>query len=84
VHLPPYLNEEDARNLKKYRYAGGDFGLMYIYFYNPVSKWLVNHIPRTLAPNVITLTGFIFTVAPFMTAFTYFGSKFESEEPTIP
>ena len=57
---------------------------MYIYFYNPVSKYLVTKIPETIAPNLITLTGFMFTVIPFMTAFTYYGSKFESEEPVIP
>ena len=56
---------------------------MYIYFYNPVSKWLVERIPDYIAPNLITLIGFMFTLGPFLMAFTFYGTKFESEEPVI-
>ena len=64
-----------------YKYAGGDSGLVYIYFYNPVSKWLVDRIPESIAPNLITLIGFMFTLGPFLCAFIFYGTRFESEEP---
>jgi len=41
VDFPPYLNEESIESLKRYVYAGGDDGIVYIYFYNPFSAWLV-------------------------------------------
>ena len=47
--LTPYISEEEAENIKQYKYAGGDNGLVYTYFYNPVSKKLVNFLPEWLA-----------------------------------
>jgi len=64
-------------NLRRYKYAGGDTSFMYKLFYNPVALKLVSYCPETLAPNVITLTGFLFTVAPFILLFTMFGSDLE-------
>jgi ethanolaminephosphotransferase len=63
-------------NLKKYKYAGGDRGIMYIYFYNPVASYLVNFLPKSLAPNSITLFGFIFSVLPCVLIFYLFGTSF--------
>ena len=45
----PYLNKRRIANLKKYKYAGGDFGYMYRFFYNPCSMKLVTLLPETLA-----------------------------------
>ena len=45
----PYLTEQDCENMKRYRYKGGDDGLMYIHFYNPVCTWLVSKLPDWLA-----------------------------------
>ena len=74
----PYLNEEQRQNLKIYRYAGGDKGLMYVYFYNPVATKIVEYLPDTLAPNVITLVGFCFSTLPFIVLFGNFGTSFEN------
>ena len=71
-----YITEEMAQNLKLYKYAGGDSGLIYVYFYNPIAKRLVEYLPKTLAPNLITLTGFLFTVIPFLYLFTTYGWNF--------
>lgn len=49
-----YVNDDMEQKLKLYKYAGGDFGLLYIYFYNPVAKWLVEFLPMNLAPNVVS------------------------------
>mmetsp|Transcript_32291 Transcript_32291/g.49444 ORF Transcript_32291/g.49444 Transcript_32291/m.49444 type:complete len:88 (+) Transcript_32291:37-300(+) len=45
----PYISEQQGQNLQSYKYQGGDEGLTYIYFYNPLSKWLVTHLPMWLA-----------------------------------
>lgn len=49
-----YVTEEMGEKLKLYKYAGGDAGLLYIYFYNPVARRLVEFLPETLAPNVVS------------------------------
>jgi phosphatidylglycerophosphate synthase len=78
------LTEEAKVNLRAYKYAGGDFGLMYVYFYNPVARWLVEKIPEWIAPNLITLAGFLFSAFPFVAIFVVFGTHFYNEEPKIP
>lgn len=80
----PYLSEEAKTNLKNYKYAGGDRGLMYIYFYNPMAMWLVGRIPEWIAPNVITLAGFIFSAVPFALIFGIFGTHLYNEDPAKP
>ena len=37
-----FFTREQARNLRMYKYSGGDSGLAYVYFYNPVAKCLVD------------------------------------------
>lgn len=45
----PYLSDEAAEKLKTYKYAGGDTGIFYRYFYNPVALKLVSYLPDTVA-----------------------------------
>jgi hypothetical protein len=45
----PYITEEAAQGLKKYRYAGGDNGIMYRWFFNPVAIKLVSFLPEYIA-----------------------------------
>ena len=49
VKCLPYLDNQSAENLKLYRYAGGDSGYVYRYFYNPAATKLVTYLPDTLA-----------------------------------
>ena len=44
-----YISDEGADMLKHYKYAGGDSGILYRYFYNPVALKLVTYLPETLA-----------------------------------
>ena len=81
-HLP-YLSEQARENLLSYKYAGGDNGLMYVYFYNPFARWIVERIPEWIAPNLITLCGFLFSIIPFITVFVVFGTHFMNEEPEM-
>jgi ethanolaminephosphotransferase len=67
-----------GEKLKLYKYAGGDAGILYIYFYNPLARRLVEYLPDTLAPNLITLAGFMFTVVPFFYLFFEYGWNFST------
>jgi|LauGreDrversion4_2_1035121.scaffolds.fasta_scaffold252371_1 hypothetical protein len=44
-----YISDEAAEKLKLYKYSGGDNGIVYRYFYNPLALKLVEHLPETLA-----------------------------------
>ena len=57
---------------------------MYVYFYNPVATKIVEYLPDTLAPNLITLIGFTFSTIPFITLFGCYGTSFENGEHPIP
>jgi ethanolaminephosphotransferase len=52
---------------------------MYIYFYNPLATKIVKYLPENLAPNLITLFGFIFASLPFFVLFSNFGTKLEND-----
>jgi len=69
-NFAPYLNDKAAQNLKEFKYSGGDSGFAYRYFFNPAATYLVECIPDWIAPNVLTLVGFLFTVIPFVVLFT--------------
>jgi hypothetical protein len=45
----PYISEEGAAAMKQYRYKGGDLGITYRLFYNPLALTLVEYLPETLA-----------------------------------
>lgn len=47
--MGPYISEDAATKLKQYKYAGGDNGIFYKLFYNPVALKLVSYLPETLA-----------------------------------
>jgi len=66
----PIFNDEAAYNLKRHKYSGCDEGLLYIWFYNPVANKLVTYLPDWIAPNLITLVGFIHTIVPLVVLFT--------------
>jgi len=75
----PYLSKKQCEALNEYKYAGGCTGITFIWFYNPLANYLVNFFPEYVAPNVITLIGFIFSSMPFFVLFSQYGTKFENE-----
>lgn len=53
-----YVSPEGARNVKRYRYAGGDGSLVYRWFCSPLAEALVQRfVPIWMAPNLITCLG---------------------------
>ena len=73
--LLPYLDNEDRHNLREYKYIGGDAGILYVYCWSPLANWLVKMTPKWLAPNMLTLIGFVFTVGPFIWLFVGYGTS---------
>ncbi|KAL5358153.1 Choline/ethanolaminephosphotransferase [Aspergillus floccosus] len=63
-----YIRQHQLPNLKAYRYSGLDLSLISRYvlkpFYNNV---VIKCFPLSMAPNAITLTGFLFVVINFFT-----------------
>ena len=55
-----YIEDEYIDNLIGYKYSGGDKSILYRFVINPFCNWLVNYLPKWLAPNVITVSGFFF------------------------
>ena len=62
--LLPIIREEAAYNLKRHKYSGCDEGIAYKLFYNPIATKLVTCLPDWVAPNLLTLIGFIHTIVP--------------------
>jgi ethanolaminephosphotransferase len=72
--ITPYIySEREKRNLREHAYHGGDNGITYIYFYNPVANYLVGLLPESLAPNTITMAGFLCVVIPYVLMVVLFG-----------
>jgi len=52
---------------------------MYIHLYNPLANKIVLYIPGYVAPNTLTLIGFLFTVSMFVSIFAIYGTSMEGE-----
>ena len=67
-----YVRQEYLPNLKLYKYSAVDRSLTSKYilkpFYNNV---VIKCFPLSMAPNLITLSGFMFVVANFLTLLWY-------------
>jgi len=72
--LLPYLDKDDRQNLREYKYVGGDAGILYIHCWSPMATYLINGMPRWIAPNMITIIGFMFTIGPFIWLFVAYGT----------
>ncbi|KAI0204234.1 CDP-alcohol phosphatidyltransferase [Astrocystis sublimbata] len=67
-----YVRQEFLPNLKAYKYSGVDHSLTSKYILKPFYTNVVIHcFPMWMAPNLITLTGFMFVVANFCTLLWY-------------
>jgi len=71
-----YIKDSDIKALKKYKYSSVDKSLVTKYILNPYWCWLVEKVPVWVAPNLITLTGFMFMVFSIC-LLTIFGPNWE-------
>jgi len=66
-----YIPPQALHNLTRYKYQGVDKSLLSNYVLNPYWNWLVEQWPKSVAPNTITLSGFILVVFNFATMLYY-------------
>lgn len=78
----PYFTEEEAENIKKYRYKGTDEGILYIYFFSPLAEKLVSWTPEWVAPNTITFAGLMCVTLPLLILYTFYGSSLIGDIPS--
>lgn len=67
-----YLRQEKLPNLKQYKYSSVDRSLVSKYILKPFyTNVVIKCFPKSMAPNLITLTGFMFVIANFLTLLWY-------------
>jgi ethanolaminephosphotransferase len=67
-----YVRQEKLPNLKQYKYSGVDHSLLSRYILKPFYTHIViKCFPMSMAPNLITLTGFSFVVVNLLTLLWY-------------
>ncbi|KAH8661872.1 CDP-alcohol phosphatidyltransferase-domain-containing protein [Xylariales sp. PMI_506] len=67
-----YVRQEYLPNLKQYKYSSVDRSLTSKYILKPFyTNVVIKCFPMWMAPNLITLTGFLFVVANFFTLLWY-------------
>ena len=54
--------------IRSYRYKGSDLSYTYKYFLSPFAEFLIQFMPMTIAPNVVTVVGFTMVVMSSMVA----------------
>lgn len=67
-----YIRQRNLEKLHEYRYSGVDHSLVSKYILKPFySNVAIKCFPMSMAPNLITLTGFSFVVVNFLTLLWY-------------
>jgi hypothetical protein len=67
-----FITQQGLHNLSQYKYSGEDDSLIYKYLVDPFAKALCNCLPRTIAPNVLTLLGLLCSAAACINTGTWF------------
>ncbi|KAJ6111924.1 hypothetical protein N7523_007985 [Penicillium sp. IBT 18751x] len=67
-----YIRQHHLPNLRNYKYAGIDHSLLSRFVLKPFyNNYVIGLFPMSMAPNAITLTGFMFVVINFLTVMWY-------------
>ena len=76
-----YIKPEWNDRIKNYKYSGINHSIVYNNFFSPLCDRLVNLFPEFVAPNVITLSGFIFVLLSFISIHSYAGNNGQGDVP---
>nr|CAH7724305.1 unnamed protein product [Callosobruchus chinensis] len=60
-----------------------DTGVLSIYVMHPFWNWIVQYCPKSIAPNLLTFTGFLFTVIAYL-VFTALDYNYYASDPDHP
>jgi len=61
-----FISRQGLTNVKTYKYVGVDKSLIANYIMQPIWRWLVNFLPIWMAPNMVTLIGFVFIIISYL------------------
>ncbi|XP_015191146.1 PREDICTED: ethanolaminephosphotransferase 1-like [Polistes dominula] len=61
-----YLSEEHLTGFENYKYSSLDTSPLSVYVMHPFWNKVVEYCPKWVAPNVLTFSGFLFTVLNFV------------------
>lgn len=61
-----YITKKQLKGFKTYKYSCIDDSPIAIYITKPLWRTLVNLIPKNIAPNTLTVVGFLFTILQFI------------------
>jgi len=61
-----YVSRKGLSNLKNYKYSGSDKSIVAKYLGQPFWNWSVQFLPITMAPNLVTLVGFVFIIISYV------------------
>lgn len=75
------FTEQQRDAILNYRYKGSDTSYMYIYVYSPLAELGVKYTPLWVAPNVITLGGFLLLAISHM-LIAYYSWDFNHSLPS--
>lgn len=78
-----YLTKEHLIGFDNYKYNCIDTGILSIYVMHPFWNWVVQFCPRSIAPNLLTFTGFLFTVITYI-YFAVVDYNFYASDPDHP
>lgn len=67
----PQFSDEELGRLTRYKNKGADFSVTYKYVMGPFYDWLIRFVPLGLAPNAVTLLGFILILVSHATMVWY-------------
>ena len=76
-----YISPQGAIGIKQYKYASTNTSIWYHYVSGPFSAWLVDLLPPYVAPNVLTLIGFVCTLLAYALVW-YWCPTFSEEAPS--
>ncbi|GMI49056.1 hypothetical protein TrCOL_g4051 [Triparma columacea] len=67
-----FIDAKATATLKGYKYSGSDLSLTYKYILSPLAQKCVDlFTPRSVAPNTITLTGFLLIIIAYIIMWFY-------------
>ncbi|KYK59904.1 ethanolaminephosphotransferase [Drechmeria coniospora] len=66
-----YVRQMNLAALREYKYSSVDRSLTSKYIMRPWWNFVISFFPLSIAPNLITLTGFMFVVVNFLTLLWY-------------
>ncbi|KAF2149911.1 sn-1,2-diacylglycerol cholinephosphotransferas-like protein [Myriangium duriaei CBS 260.36] len=77
-----YIRQEQLPKLKEYKYSGVDHSLVSRYVLKPFyTNFVIHCFPMSMAPNLITLTGFSFVIINILTML-YYTPNLDQDCPT--